>query len=249
VNLELLLPVAFLAGLFGGGHCLGMCGPIVVMFESPAAANTNGSGLGRRLAYNTGRLLFYCLLGVVAGALGTVLTKLAGVDAGLRVLRVVAAGLVVALGLNLLLNIRLLRSLESGGSAIWRRLSPLAKHVVPMSNPMRALAAGFLWGALPCGLVYSAIAMAATTGSGIGGGMVMSAFWLGTLPSLLLAGASAQKLGQWSKRPALRRLTGATLVLVGLFALLMPFLHMGGGSAGHGNQHAEYAEHSQSTRE
>lgn len=249
MNLELLLPVAFLAGLFGGGHCLGMCGPIVVMFESPAAVHSDGSALSRRLAYNTGRLAFYSLLGIVAGAVGTVLTKIAGVDAGLAVLRVLAAGLVVALGLNLLLNIPLLRHLESGGSAIWRRVSPLAKYVVPMSTPLRALAAGFLWGALPCGLVYSAVAMAATSGSGIGGGLVMLAFWLGTLPSLLLAGTSAQKLGQWSKRPALRRLTGAMLVLVGLFALLIPYLHMGGNAAGHGNQHAQHAQPSQPSTE
>lgn len=238
MNLEVLLPVAFLAGLFGGGHCLGMCGPIVMVFESPAPAANGFSALTRRLAYNIGRMLFYMLLGVVAGAAGMVLTRMAGVDAGLTVLRVLAAVLVIALGLNLLFNVKLLRYLESSGSIIWRRMSPLAKHVVPMSNPVRALGAGFIWGALPCGLVYSAVAIAATTGSGMGGGLVMLAFWLGTLPSLLLAGASARKLGQWSERPLLRRITGTAMVLVGLFALLMPYLHMGDSGNGHGGVHA-----------
>lgn len=249
MNPEVLLPVAFLAGLFGGGHCLGMCGPIVMVFETPAPGAQGFSALARRLAYNVGRLLFYTLLGVVAGAAGIVLTRMAGVDSGLAVLRLLAAALVIALGLNLLFNVKLLRYLENSGSVIWRRLSPLAKHVVPMSNPLRALGAGFIWGALPCGLVYSAVAIAATTGSGVAGGLVMLAFWLGTLPSLLLAGASARKLGQWSERPLLRRITGTAMVLVGLFALLMPYLHMGSSQNGPGDAHAGHGMTSETARD
>ena len=242
---ELLLPVAFLAGFFGSGHCLGMCGPVVVLFESQPAGDANWAAAIRRVAYNTGRLLFYVLLGAIAGAAGLVLTKIAGVDAGLSVLRVLAAVLVIALGLNLVFKLRVLSYLETGGSVLWRRLSPLARHVLPMNNPPRALAAGFLWGALPCGLVYSAVAVAATSGTAAGGALVMLSFWLGTLPALLLAGASAQKLSQWSKQPVLRRLTGATLVLVGAFALAMPYLHMGGhGGDDGGHQHIHPPESS-----
>ena len=228
MNLDILLPVALVSGFLGGGHCLGMCGPVVVLLESPSAVGNAGPSLPLRLAYNLGRMSFYILLGVVAGAAGTVLTKIGGVDSGLRVLRVLAAALIVALGINLLFNVQLLRLLESGGSVIWRRLAPLARYVIPMSSWPRALAAGALWGALPCGLVYSAVAVAATSGSGAAGGLVMAAFWLGTLPALLFAGASAGRLDRWRRNPLLRRLTGAALVAVGLFALGMPFLHGGG---------------------
>lgn len=242
MSIELLLPVAFLAGFFGSGHCLGMCGPVVVLFESQPSGDAVWAATIRRLAYNAGRLLFYVLLGSIAGAAGLILTRIAGVDVGLSVLRILAATLVVALGLSLVFNLRVLSYLETSGSVLWRRLSPLARHILPMTNPIRAVAAGFLWGALPCGLVYSSVAIAATSGTATGGALVMLSFWLGTLPALLLAGASAQKLSQWSKRPALRRLTGATLVLVGVFALAMPYLHMGGhpGNGG-GHQHAHPA--------
>lgn len=235
MNLELLLPVALLAGFFGGGHCLGMCGPIVVMFES--AGGVNGMSLANRLGYNAGRGIFYAALGTAAGAAGTILTRVAGIESGLSLLRMAAAALVVVLGINLLFNVQLLRLLESGGGILWRKLSPLARHVLPMTSLPRAIATGILWGALPCGLVYSAVAMAATTGSGPAGALVMLVFWLGTLPALLFAGASAKQLNRWAKRPLLRRVTGATLIAVGLFALAMPYLHMNG----HGGANAHEA--------
>jgi len=233
MTLDLLLPVAFLAGFFGSGHCLGMCGPIVVLLESPDGQPGPLSPTLRRLAYNCGRMLFYVLLGVIAGALGVVLTKIAGIKIGLSILRILAGLLVIALGLNLLFDFRSLSYLEKGGALVWRRLSPLARHVLPISTPARALGAGFIWGALPCGLVYSSVALAGTSGSATSGALIMLVFWLGTLPALLLAGASARKLGEWTRRPMLRRVTGLMLVGIGLFALAMPYIHMGGESNTH----------------
>jgi sulfite exporter TauE/SafE len=63
----------------------------------------------------------------------------------------------------------------------------------------------------------------------------MLTFWLGTLPALLVAGASAKKLAEWVRHPALRRLTGVMLISIGVFALSMPYLH---GSPGGPHQHA-----------
>lgn len=225
MTLELLLPIAFLAGFLGSGHCLGMCGPIVLLLENPQAQAPVFQGLLRRVLYNAGRLVFYVLLGAVAGAAGLVLSKVAGVATGLFLLRILAALLVIALGLNLLFNLPLLNYLERSGALLWRHLSPLARHVLPISTPTRALGAGFVWGALPCGLVYSAVAIAATNGSAVGGSLIMLAFWSGTLPALLLAGASADKLGKWTSHAALRRFTGFILLCAGLLALAMPYFH------------------------
>lgn len=230
---EMLLTVPFLAGFFGSGHCLGMCGPIVLLLENPQAQSAGFQGALRRLLYNTGRLLFYMLLGAVAGAVGLVLTKVAGVGTGLSLLRILAALLVIALGLNLLFNLQVLNYLEKSGAVLWRHLSPLARHVLPISSPARALGAGFVWGALPCGLVYSAVAIAATSGSAARGNLIMLVFWSGTLPALLLAGASANKLGKWTSNPTLRRFTGVMLLCVGIFALAMPYLHTGSADGAH----------------
>ena len=222
-----LLPVAFAAGLFGSGHCLGMCTPVVVLFEG----STDASSRWRyRLALNAGRGAFYVTLGAVAGGIGLVLTRIAGIDATLRLLRWAAALLVIAIGLNLLFRLPLLTVLESGGARLWQGIAPAARSLLPIRSPGGAAAAGYLWGALPCGLVYSAVALAATTGSIGGGAAVMAAFWAGTLPTLLAAGAAAGRLRSLSARPLLRRIAGVLMIGVGVAALVLPAIMRGMGA-------------------
>ena len=228
---DLALVAALLAGFFGSTHCIGMCGAVVVLFENRAANDAKPGAWLRRFTYNFGRLCFYALLGCVAGASGGVLTKTLGVSQGLMLLRILAAVLVIAIGLNLIFDWRLTRFLETAGTGLWNKLSRLAKYVLPVNTTGRALAAGFLWGALPCGLVYSAVAIAATTGSLAGGAAIMFAFWLGTLPTLLAVGTSAQMLNRFKLHRTLRRVAGIVVILIGLAALI-PF-----GSSSSQHQH------------
>jgi sulfite exporter TauE/SafE len=207
MNEGLALPAAFLAGFFGSTHCL---------FEQ---TGERGSWL-RRLAYNVGRLGFYVLLGVIAGAGGAILTRATGVGTGLMVLRLLAGLLVIAIGLNLLFNWSSIRFIEEAGANLWRRVSPLARRVLPVTTLPKAFAAGLLWGALPCGLVYSAVALAATSGTIAGGGLTMLAFWIGTTPALLLAGTSAERLARWKSKRLFRQLAGGVMIAVGMLALM-----------------------------
>lgn len=220
MSIAALALAAFLAGFFGSTHCLGMCGAIVVLFEAQLPADGRAAAWARRSLYNIGRLGFYMVLGAVAGAGGALLTAAAGLGFGLLLLRLLAALLVIAIGLNLLMDWRFTDFLERGGARLWQKLSPLARHVLPVTTPTRAFGAGLLWGALPCGLVYSAVAIAATSSSAFYGAMIMLAFWLGTLPALLLAGASAERIAGWKSRRALRRVAGALLLIVGILALI-----------------------------
>ena len=215
MNGESLWLAALLAGFFGSTHCIGMCGAIVVLFEQQVDGD-----FVRRLAYNTGRFGFYALLGAVAGFGGLVLTRIGGANIGLMVLRLIAGLLVIAIGLQLMFNGSFTRFLESAGAKVWQRMSPLAKHVLPMSTVPRALGAGFIWGALPCGLVYSAVAVAATSGGPVSGAVIMLAFWAGTLPALLVAGASAERLGRLRTNKVFRRLAGVVVILIGMLALM-----------------------------
>ena len=219
---ELAVATALLAGFFGSSHCLGMCGAIVVLFEGQAAHRPTAASWLRRFIYNFGRGCFYALLGSIAGIGGAVLTKVAGVEAGLLLLRFLAAVLVIAIGLNLVFDWQLTRFLESAGAGLWQKISRLARHVLPATTVPRAFAAGLIWGALPCGLVYSAVAIAATSGNAPVGALIMAAFWLGTLPALLLVGASAEVLNRFRQRGMPRRIAGIMVIVIGLAALL-PF--------------------------
>lgn len=217
MNPEFLLPAALLAGFFGSTHCIGMCGAIVVLFEQQQSAGMHR--WLRRILYNVGRLGFYVLLGAIAGGASAVIIATAGARTTLLVLRLVAGILVIAVGLNLLFNWNFTRFLEQAGARIWKRLAPLARHVLPVETPARALSAGFLWGALPCGLVYSAVAMAATSGSVVNGSLIMLFFWTGTLPALMVAGATAARLQHWKSKPAFRRVAGSIMIIIGLLAM------------------------------
>lgn len=220
MTFEAAILAAFLAGFLGSSHCVGMCGAIVVLFEGgPVDSRLSGAWL-RRFSYNLGRGSFYALLGAVAAVAGAILTKTVGVSQGLTLLRWMAGLLVVAIGLNLMFDWRVTRFLESAGSGLWRKLSGFSGKVLPATTVPRALGAGFIWGALPCGLVYSAVALAATTASPAAGASVMLAFWLGTLPVLLLIGESAQRLNRLKANRTFRRIAGIVVILVGLAALI-----------------------------
>lgn len=227
---EVLLLAALTAGFFGSVHCFGMCGAVVTLLEQPRLPV---GVLRRRLACNVGRLGFYVLLGVIAGGAGFALTRVTGVEAGLQLLRALAGLLVILLALQLLFDLRALRFIEAAGVFLWRRLAPFRRQVLPVTTLPRALGAGFVWGALPCGLVYSSVAMAAASGSVASGAMVMLAFWAGTLPALLAAGALAAGVERLSRRPALRRAGGIVLLAVGALGIALPFVHGGGQNTHH----------------
>ncbi len=206
---------ALAAGFLGSTHCASMCGPIVALFEAQHAGNTALGHLQRRAFYQTGRLGFYILLGLLGLVLAKGLSWPLGAQAALG-LRLTAAALLVLLGVKLALNHSSFAWLDKLGARLWKMLSPLTARILPMSTPARSLAAGFVWGALPCGLVYGVSALAATAASAWHAVLVMFAFWLGTLP--LLAGAGSL-LASVRQIKGLTRLAGAMMVAAGLFSV------------------------------
>ncbi len=205
----------FLVGLLGGTHCVGMCGGIV------GALSMGGPPrLSLHLAYNLGRIASYAVAGALVGALGGLSLALSG-QLPLRLALAVAANLMlVALGLYLVGVTRALAFVERLGQNLWRRLQPLTRRFLPATTPARAFPLGLLWGWLPCGLVYSALATALTSGSALRGGLLMLAFGAGTLPNLLLAGFLLARLRAIVQRPLLRAAAGTLVAGFGVWGLL-----------------------------
>lgn len=208
----------FLAGLLGGTHCVAMCGGVVGALAGGAAGQAGRWPL--LLAYNAGRIASYVLAGLIAGSLGIAGASLAG-QLPARVMLMVAANLLlVAMGLYLMGMPRFLLPLERGGALLWRRVQPLGRRLLPARSVSQAFPLGLIWGWLPCGLVYSALATALAAGSAARGGLVMLAFGLGTLPTLLLAGVFAAGLGRFVRQPAVRVTAGLLVIGFGLYGLL-----------------------------
>ncbi|PKO31596.1 MAG: hypothetical protein CVU34_17185 [Betaproteobacteria bacterium HGW-Betaproteobacteria-7] len=205
----------FLVGLLGGTHCVGMCGGIVGALSMGAPGRWS-----MHLAYNAGRILSYTAAGAAAGALGAASMSLEGQMPVRLVLYLLANLMLVALGLYLLGVTRALAFTERAGQHLWRRLQPLTRRFLPARTVAQALPLGLLWGWLPCGLVYSALASSLTAGSAGRGALLMLLFGLGTLPNLLLAGILFARLNEFVRRPVVRTLSGLLVLGFGLYGLL-----------------------------
>lgn len=202
----------FLVGLLGGTHCVGMCGGIVGALSMGVPARWS-----MHLAYNGGRILSYAAAGSIAGALGAASMGLEGQVPVRLILYFVANLMLVALGLYLLGITRALAFTERAGQALWLRLQPLTRRFLPARSAAQAFPLGLLWGWLPCGLVYSALAMALTAGSAGRGALMMLAFGLGTLPNLLLAGMVLARLNEFVRRPVVRTFSGLLVLGFGIY--------------------------------
>lgn len=216
---------AFLVGLLGGVHCVGMCGGIVsaLTFSLPAAQRHRmGSLLPLLLAYNVGRVGGYILAGALMGGLGAIFLAVLSPDVVLafnRFLQVFAALFMVALGLYLAGVWFGVAKLEQMGRLLWQYVEPLGRRFMPVNTAAKALPLGFVWGWLPCGLVYSVLAWTFSAGSIAKGAALMLAFGLGTLPALLLMGTAAAMLGRFTRHPNVRRGAGLLVVVLGLLLL------------------------------
>ena len=205
----------FLVGLLGGTHCVGMCGGIVGALSMGGPARWS-----LHLAYNAGRILSYGLAGALAGALGAASLGLEGQVPVRMALYLIANLMLVALGLYLIGVTGALAFTERAGQALWRRLQPLTKRFLPVRSIAQAFPLGMLWGWLPCGLVYSALATALTAGSAGRGAVMMLAFGVGTLPNLLLAGLLLARLNEFVKRPVVRTVSGLLVLGFGIYGFI-----------------------------
>jgi hypothetical protein len=218
---------AFLFGLLGSAHCVAMCGGIA------AALALRAPDPRHAFLHSLGRVLGYALAGaLVAGlvALGARGLGLAFDPAPIGfLLRLMTAGLFVAVGLRLLLDRPPWRALERFGTRVWQSaLAPLAQRVGRAEGPGAALALGVLWGWLPCGLSWTALLAAAATGSAASGALTMLAFGFGTLPAVGLGGWLFGRSTTLAA-PRWRRVAGALLVGLGLWvgwgAFVAPHAH------------------------
>ena len=216
-----LYPVFLATGFaVGFGHCIGMCGPIVVSLS----LNLKGRNLYLpHLLYNTGRVITYTLLGGIMGATGSfsmVASNIAGIQQG----ALIFAGVVI-----------IVMALAMSG---WL---PLGKIFADECNPTGFVARGFqklsrldsvaayfpvglLLGLLPCGPVYTALLAAAgagmntaTTLEGVIKGMgVMFFFGMGTVPTLFLI-AKLVDMGWLKNRLIIYRIGTVLMLLVGAY--------------------------------
>lgn len=203
----------------------------------PALSDALSAALPRVLriaGFNAGRIGSYMLAGAVAGGLAEGVLGLAAAAPLQRAALALANLMLLAAGLYLMNAWQGLAHIERAGQRVWRHIQPLLRPVMPMETMAKALAAGALWGWLPCGLVYSMLVTAMLSGSAASGAAIMLAFGLGTAPLLFAAGMAGMSLRRWLQRRAVRIACGGVVMAFGVLGLLrvagvaipgMPALH------------------------
>jgi uncharacterized protein len=237
---DVLWMTAFVAGLLGSSHCLGMCGGIATALGAGARGRPARGTMS--VLYSCGRIASYGLAGAVAGAFGVATLGVLGGTHWAEFLRLCAGAMVMLIGLNMAFGhgsrVRWLRAPERWGAALWRRLSPHLGRWLPQAALPRALVVGFLWGWLPCGLVYSALLAAATAGNALNGGITMLAFGAGTLPAMAGVGYLGSRLRLPRPRETAARIIGGCIMLCGLWTAAIPIAILAGVHDHHAHHHA-----------
>ncbi len=230
-----ILLSATVLGLAGSGHCLAMCGGIA----GAAGGQFAATGSPRRTlagiaAFNGGRLLSYLCIGMVAAGLSGSLLSVVDPAMAARFSRGAIAVVLALSGLKLLTG-RDYLGLAQVGALFWRKLHPLTRRLQLLPAPIKWPLLGIAWGLLPCGLVYSAAALALASGDPLQGAVLMSAFGLGTLPSMMGAGAASAFLLQLASGRGARQAGGVLLLLMAAWmaATMSGLLPMTALSPGH----------------
>ena len=205
-----------LAGLIGSfGHCMGMCGPLVTMLVVTARRDGTRLPALAHLLYHASRIAVYGLLGLAAGAAGSLISLGGGLSTVAGLLSFVLGAAVVALGVSFLMRTGWAGRALWGGNALTKAMS----RAVRRGGTVGIAALGALNGLLPCGLVYSALLAAAAGGSAVRGGVAMIVFGAATIPVLIAVGLGASRLGART-RGVLTTLAGVLIIIVGVQLML-----------------------------
>lgn len=216
-------------GLFGGAHCLGMCGPLVTMYADRLgtdADRVDGEDVRQHLLFNLGRTASYAVIGTLMGALGAVLFDAAAIASAATVVRgtvgVVVGAVIVLAGLGYLVrgSAGVSPSIPLLGGVFASAYGTITDRIDDWVAGPRIAVLGALHGFLPCPLLYPAFLYALARGDPIEGGLSLTALGLGTIPSLFVYGTVFQSLSVRT-RTHLHRVVGVLFVVLGYLPLAM----------------------------
>ena len=218
---------AFLAGLFGGVHCIGMCGGLTgaMVYGIPQPKREGHRLWPYLLSFNLGRITTYTLLGLLLGLLGAQAGQLIEQYNGWMWMRILAGALMIVMGLYLAgWWMGLVRVEQLGSHLVWQRVQPLTKKLFPIETHGRAWMFGMAWGLLPCGLIYTMLVWSLAAGGWWQGAVFLLCFGAGTLPTLLTAGWIANRAGATNLLQGWRKPAGALVMVFGLWTIVSSVL-------------------------
>jgi sulfite exporter TauE/SafE len=214
VSGEFTIVLAFMTGVFGAFHCLGMCSGIASGFF----VHYGGEGrISPHLVYHGTRILVYTLLGASGAAVGQVLVQTGIIGKAQGIMFILAGLAVILIGLRVVGLFPAKRKKQSPQIAV-----PLKEIASPgkaaSGKRFAPLIGGLLNGFVPCSLVFSVAIKAISSANPLEAAMLMLAFGLGTWPTMLsLTLLSALTIKRLSGIGI--KLAGVTVIALGIWTL------------------------------
>ena len=218
ISIITIISIAFLGSF---GHCIGMCGGIVLAYAT-IKIEPESSKLTKSMAhllYSFGRVTTYTILGAFFGLLGGVVTFN---DRANGVLLLIAGLAMVLAGLSLMGKLKFLTIIEHSFSSSTFYKSTFKKVLNSKSNSSFFIL-GMLNGLLPCGFVYFFAITAASTASPLYGAIVMMVFGLSTIPAMFSLGFLATLGSSTSFRNMMMSLSSFAVIVYGAYKLFRAF--------------------------
>ena len=214
IDIFSIVTVAFLGSF---GHCIGMCGGIVVAYSSTKIDEkwTKASEALAHIIYSAGRITTYMMLGAIFGAIGGV-ASFNNIANG--TLTILAGIFMILAGLSLVGKLSFLTKLEHSFSGS-RWYQELFRRILRSKSLYSFYVLGLLNGLLPCGLVYFFAVTAASTGSALWGAFVMMVFGLSTVPALFSLGMFAGIFSKSSMRKTMMSLAAIVVLFYGAYTI------------------------------
>lgn len=206
-----LIGSAFVMGLAGSLHCVGMCGPLALSL--PASHKNSLSRISGGLIYNSGRVLSYTGMGLLFGSLGNLMIATRW-----------QSGLSISLGLIILLYLLFPKKyFHFSAATIWNKPFALLRQQLGKLFQSKKISSlffiGILNGFLPCGLVYLALTSSIISSSIVNGGVFMLFFGLGTFPMMFATVIMGNYLNQ-SIRQKIHKAVPALLFFMAVLLIL-----------------------------
>lgn len=195
---------AIFIGLLGSFHCVGMCGPIVLIL--PSGGNGKNQFQNASL-YHLGRITTYGSLGLLTGVIGLSF-KIAHIQ---QYVSIIIGAIIILLSLGLIMNKKSVFG-NFLAAKFWTPVRNKLSQLLGQQNKRNFFFIGLLNGLLPCGLIYFALTSSLLSQSVLGSSLYMMAFGLGTVPALFAL--SYAKTGI-IKRVNIKRLVPVVLFISG----------------------------------
>lgn len=179
MGIDQIISMAFVMGLIGSFHCLGMCGPIAMAL--PMGHRNNSSRLFGGIIYNLGRVFTYSFLGLILGLAGDFL-----ISPKIQNIVSITFGALIVIYLLLPSKTKTILKISPNQSLLVRLRKQISKFLY-IQNNSSLFGIGMLNGLLPCGMIYLALTSSFLAGSAVKGSLFMFSFGMGTFPTMLAA--------------------------------------------------------------